>query len=135
MPRLSIWTIRAALLYFGIGFTFGGLMLFNKGESIDPSVWRLLPIHVEFVLIGWTMQLAMGVAFWILPRLRREERYGNTALAWVSFGLLNGGVLAIAVGEWFDHLALLILVGRGMELTAVLAFAIYIWPRIKAFGG
>jgi hypothetical protein len=135
MPRLSIWTIRAALLYFGIGFTFGGLMLFNKGEPIEPSLWRLLPIHVEFVLIGWTMQLAMGVAFWILPRLRREERYGNTALAWVAFGLLNGGILAIAVGEWFDHLTLLILVGRSMEFTAVLAFAVYIWRRVKAFGG
>ena len=135
MPRLSIWTIRAALMYFGIGFTFGGLMLFNKGKPIDPSLWRLLPIHVEFVLIGWTMQLAMGVAFWILPRLRREERYGNTALAWVAIGLLNGGVLAIAAGEWFDNLTQLTLVGRSMEFTAVLVFAFYIWPRVKSFGG
>lgn len=80
-------------------------------------------------------QLAMGVAFWIFPRLRREERHGNTVLAWVAFGLLNGGVLAIAVEEWFDHLTLLILVGRSMEFTSVLAFAIYIWPRVKTFGG
>jgi len=135
MPRLSIWTIRAALLYFGIGFTLGGLMLFNKGESLDPSVWRLLPIHIEFVLIGWTMQLAMGVAFWILPRLQREDRYGNSVLAWTAFALLNGGILMVTVGEWFDHLTLLTLVGRGMEFVGVISFAIYIWPRIKAFGG
>lgn len=135
MPRLSIWTIRAALLYFGIGFTFGGLMLFNKGEPVEPSLWRLLPIHVEFVLIGWTMQLAMGVAFWILPRLRRKERYGNITLAWSAFVLLNGGVCAVAAGAWFDSLAQLTLVGRSMELIAVLAFAVYIWPRVKTFGG
>ncbi len=135
MPRLSIWMIRAALLYFGIGFTFGGLMLFNKGESLDPSVWRLLPIHVEFVLIGWTMQLAMGVAFWILPRLQREDRYGNSGLAWSAFALLNGGIMMVAVGEWFDHLMPLTLVGRVMEFVGVISFAIYIWPRVKAFGG
>jgi heme/copper-type cytochrome/quinol oxidase subunit 1 len=135
MPRLSIWTIRAALIYFGIGFTFGGFMLFNKGKPIDPSLWRLLPIHVEFVLIGWTMQLTMGVAFWILPRLRREERYGNISLARIAFILLNGGICTVAAGEWFENLTRLILVGRGMEFAAVLAFAVYIWPRVKAFGG
>jgi hypothetical protein len=134
MPRLSIWSIRAALLYLGIGFTLGGLMLFNKGVPVVPSLWRLLPIHIEFVLIGWTVQLAMGVVFWILPRIQRTERYGNTKLAWIAFGLLNSGVMAVAAGEWFDGLARLTLVGRGTELIAVVAFAIYIWPRVKAFG-
>lgn len=135
MPRLSIWTIRAALIYLGVGFTLGGLMLFNKGVTLAPSLWRLWPVHVEFVLMGWTVQLAMGVAFWILPRLRREDRYGNTAPAWLAFTLLNGGVLAVAVGEWFDGLAPLVLVGRSAELMAVTGFAVYIWPRVKAFGG
>ena len=68
MPRLSVWIIRTALLYLGIGFTFGALMLFNKGVPFDPMLWRLLRPHIEFVLLGWTMQLAMGVAFWIMPR-------------------------------------------------------------------
>lgn len=135
MPRLSIWTIRAALLYLGIGFTFGGLMLFNKGERLDPSLWRLLPIHAEFLLIGWAMQLAMSMAFWILPRLRREDRYGNSGLAWAAFALLNGGVMMVAAGQWLDNLTRLILLGRGAELAAVISFAIYIWPRVKTFGG
>ncbi|MCL4238166.1 MAG: hypothetical protein KJ047_07940 [Anaerolineae bacterium] len=134
MPRLTLWTLRAALLYLGIGFTLGGLMLFNKGVALDPSLWRLWPIHIELTLIGWTMQLALSVAFWILPRLRRMERYGNSALAWIAFVLLNGGVLLVAAGEWFDELSRLVLVGRGVELVAVIAFAVYIWPRIKTFG-
>jgi heme/copper-type cytochrome/quinol oxidase subunit 1 len=135
MPRLSIWSIRAALIHLGIGFTLGGLMLFNKGVTLDPALWRLLPIHVEFVLLGWTVQLAMGVAFWILPRLQRTERYGNPTLAWIAFALLNSGVLTVAAGEWLDSPAWLILLGRSVELAAVAAFAIYIWPRVKPFGG
>lgn len=134
MPRLSIWLIRVALLYFGIGFSLGGLMLFNKGVALDSSLWRLWPIHLEFALMGWTVQLAMGVAFWILPRLQRTERYGNTALAWISFGLLNSGVILVAAGSWFSDLERLVLVGRSLELAAVVAFAVYIWPRVKPFG-
>jgi hypothetical protein len=68
MTRLSMWTVRTALLYLGVGFLLGALMLLQKGVPIDPSMLRLLPMHVEFVLLGWTLQLAMGVAFWILPR-------------------------------------------------------------------
>ena len=135
MPRLSVWAIRAALVYLGIGFTVGGLMLFNKGVALDSSLWRLWPLHIELMLVGWTMQLAMAMAFWILPRLQRLERYGNTSLAWLAFGLLNAGMLAVMAGEWFGTPARLSVAGRGVELAAVVAFAVYIWPRVKSFGG
>lgn len=134
MPRLSVWAIRAALVYLGIGFTVGGLMLFNKGVALDSSLWRLWPLHIELMLVGWTMQLAMAMAFWILPRLQRLERYGNTALAWLAFGLLNAGMLAVMAGEWFGTPAWLSVAGRGVELAAVVAFAAYIWPRVKPLG-
>jgi cbb3-type cytochrome oxidase subunit 1 len=134
MPRLSIWMVRAALLHLGIGFTLGGVLLWSKGVGIDPTVWRLWPVHVELTLIGWTLQLAMGVAFWILPRLQRTDRYGRTRLAWWSFGLLNAGVLLAALGLWRNLPAGVSLAGRALELLAVAAFAAYIWPRVKWFG-
>ena len=31
MPRLSVWFIRLSLIYLALGFTFGGLLLLNKG--------------------------------------------------------------------------------------------------------
>ena len=90
MPRLSVWFIRAALLYLIAGFTFGALMLANKGLSFSPLLWRLLPIHVEVLLMGWIAQLALGVAYWILPRFRQAR--GNTQAAWAAFILLNTGI-------------------------------------------
>jgi hypothetical protein len=134
MPRLSIWMVRAALLHLGVGFTVGGVLLFHKGIALDPAVWRLWPVHLELALVGWTVQLAMGVAFWILPRLQRTERYGRTGLAWLAFGLINLGVLLVAAGAWWDLGTWVSLVGRSAELLAVAAFAVYIWPRIKWFG-
>lgn len=137
MPRLSIWMVRSALLYLGVGFTFGGVMLFHKGIPIDPgfAVWRLWPLHIEFTLIGWTVQLVMGVAFWILPRWQRPHRFGNPAPAWVAFGLINAGVLLVAGAAWFSWPQGVTLAGRVLELAAVVAFARYIWPRVKPPGG
>ncbi len=133
MPRLSVWLIRAALIHLGLGFAFGALMLFNKGIPLQPALWRLLPLHIESVLIGWTLQLAMGVAFWILPRFRGTER-GNVTLAWLAFAVLNAGVLAVYAGNWIAGWRGLIAVGRTLELVAAGAFAAHAWPRVKAPG-
>lgn len=131
MPRLTVWMVRSSLLQLGIGFTVGMLMLFNKGVPFDSSIWRLLPIHIEMVLLGWTMQLAMGVAFWVLPRFSTTLRYGNERLGWLAYGLLNGGLIIFVAGAWFNG-TWLSLVGRALELLAVVFFALMIWPRVKA---
>jgi hypothetical protein len=134
MPRLSIWMIRAALIYLLIGFTFGGLLLFHKGIAITPILWSLLPAHIEFLLFGWTVQLVMGMAFWILPRFRRPPRRGNTASAWLAFGLLNLGVLTVGLGPLVIASPIPPFIGRLAELSAALAFAAHAWPRIKPAG-
>ena len=136
MPPLSVWMVRAALLHLGMGFTFGALMLFDKAVSFYPEVWRLWSIHVEVTLIGWIVQLAMGVAFWIMPRFARlPNKYGRrTEFAWAAFILLNAGVIAVSAGMWWPRLDTLTLVGRAAELASVALFVAHLWPRIKAPG-
>jgi cbb3-type cytochrome oxidase subunit 1 len=125
--------LRTALIYLGIGFTLGALLLSNKGIPYAPLLWRLLLPHVETVLFGWTIQLIMGVAFWILPRHTREPRYGNVNLVWGAYAFLNVGIIAAALGLW-TGVEPLALAGRVLELIAVMLFAIAIFPRVKAFG-
>jgi cbb3-type cytochrome oxidase subunit 1 len=134
MPRLSVWSIRTAMLYLAAGFLWGALMLLEKGVPIAGSLLRLLPMHVEFVLIGWTLQLAMGVAFWILPRFSQGPAHGDERLGWLAYGLLNVGVLAAGVGQWLGAPALIPLLGRIAELLAAISFALQAWPRVKPVG-
>ena len=134
MPRLTVWFLRTALIHLACGFTFGALILFHKGIPFDPAVWRLLPLHIEFVLIGWTTQLAMGVAFWVLPRLIHGRARGDERLIWLAYGALNGGVLAVALSQWMSAPEWGMLVGRGLELLAVVLFAAGVWPRVKPVG-
>jgi cbb3-type cytochrome oxidase subunit 1 len=134
VTRLSVWTVRVALLYLDVGFLIGALMLTQKGVPLDGSLLRLLPLHIDVLLFGWTLQLAMGIAFWILPRFSREPRYGNQTFGWLAFALINFGVWCAGVGQWLNAPLAIILLGRAAELLAVACFTLHAWPRVKAIG-
>jgi hypothetical protein len=134
MPRLTRYAIRAALFHLALGFTLGGLMLFNKGVTFAPWLWRLLPAHIEFLLIGWTAQLILGVGFWILPRFARSPVRGNETFAWLALGLLNLGVWLVGVGALLEASAVIPFLGRLAEAAAAVAFAAHAWPRVKPLG-
>lgn len=129
MPRLSAWFVRCALVYLTLGFTFGGLLLANKGIPLHPLIWRLLPAHIEFLLLGWTVQLAFGVAFWILPRWQTQR--GDVRPAWAALILLNLGVWVVVLTGWANWPAWVLATGRLLEAAAVTVFAWHAWPRVK----
>jgi len=131
MPRLSIWFIRTALVYFAAGITLGSLLLISKGTQKFPSLWFLLPAHFEIMLIGWTVQLIMGVAFWMFPRHTYVPKRGNEGLIWLSYGLLNAGLLLLIAAPGAAGLAL---TGQLAVSLAVVLFAGSIFRRTKAWG-
>lgn len=134
MTRLSVWTVRSALIYLGVGFLKGALMLTQKGVPLEGSLLRLLSLHIEVLLFGWTLQLGMGIAFWILPRVSREPRYGNQTYGWLAIALLNVGVIAAGVGQWLNAPIAIIMVGRAAGVLAAVFFALHAWPRVRAIG-
>jgi len=132
VPALTVYALRIALSYLGIGFTIGALMLGVRGVSASSEVLRLRPLHLELLLMGWTVQLAFGVAFWILPRRSGLGR-GNERLAWGSLLLLNLGVLIVGLGGVLSASAGVLIAGRSAELLAGLAFAAHAWPRARRY--
>lgn len=138
MPFLSSLFIRTALIYLAAGFGLGGILLASKAGFVGGFVWIFLPLHVEWLFLGWALQLAMGVAYWIVPRdenNRRPRRW----LAKLSFGLLNAGLLfsafrqADAAWSWgwlpFESNPL----SSGAILAGVACFVLHLWPRVHPF--
>lgn len=130
--------IRAALLWLALGYTAGGLLLANKGVPLLASLWALRDLHIHVLLVGWTAQIACGVAFWILPRLDARGSRGDERPVWACFALLNAGVLAAVARSLIWMLAhadivLLNVVAGVLYLAATLAFARNAWPRIVPF--
>ncbi len=132
MPRLSRRYIQMSFFNLIWGITFGGLLLYHKGVPLTPLIWRLLPLHIELMLVGWTVQFIMGIGFWIFPRFWRSRGNG-TPMRW-AFWLLNIGVWTVGLGGTFNFPAGILLAGRIFELSAGLAFVLYAWRRIKPPG-
>ena len=129
MPKLSRFFIRAALIYLVLGFTFGALILANKGIPFAPLVWALLPAHIEFVILGWLTQLELGVAFWILPRLGSVTPRGDERWSWAAFVLVNLGICVSALSPlasflWLGWLA------RALQISGFIVFVLGNWRRI-----
>jgi hypothetical protein len=136
MPRVSIWFVCASLIALLLGATLGAVILGAKGVGAVGGARILLPAHIELVVIGWMLQLTMGVAQWILPRFGASGPARGNRAAWIAFGALNVGVLCVVatatasggVGQavrWG---------GRMAEVAAVGAFIASVWSRVRASG-
>lgn len=139
MPRLSQLMIRTALIWLGVGYAVGGLVLGNKGVPLHPWLWTLRMAHVHMLLVGWMVQLACGVAFWIFPRLDAGGNRGNERLVWVCYGALNGGVILASLRDPLsafvagEHLRALPVAAGMLYVVAMAAFVAHAWPRIVPF--
>lgn len=133
MPTVSVWFIRCALVCLSMGFTIGAVILFNKAVPVIPSAWNFLSMHIELLLLGFILQLTMGVAFWIFPRLQTFTDRGDEKKAILAFVFLNIGIGICSVSPFFS-LSYLSLIGRFFQLTAVILFLTHLWPRVYPFG-
>ncbi len=131
MPRLSVWFVRASLVYLVAGFSLGAVMLSLKALARPGTMAALLPSHVDFLLVGWTVQLVMGVAFWILPRFEGGVSRGAVGWAWLAFVLINAGAVLAGVGGLTRAGDVARFAGRAAEAAAALAFGLHAWRRVK----
>lgn len=97
MPTVSRWFIRLSLLCLIAGMAMGSWMLVQqaRGEPGPGSPWPVL--HAHILLVGFLLQVVMGVAYWMFPRVA-GRRPGN-APAWAALVCLNAGLLLRVVAE------------------------------------
>lgn len=133
MPRLSAWMIRLSLLNMWLGFSIASQLLMFKGrpDLVDAAVWRLMFAHVDLLLVGWMLQLSLGTAYWILPRLPRtvsdRGRFGAALLSVIS---LNLGVWTVTAG-YYQTINTLIVGGFVLQCLAMVAFIFHALPRVR----
>ena len=138
MDRVSIVLVRAGLVWLVTGFVLGALML---SDALVPGDWRLwfAPTHGHILFVGWFLQFAVGVGYWLLPRKRSPERPEGyrEQTAFLAFGLLNAGLLLRVIVEplersgsasqWLD---IAMAISALLQLAAIIIIASQIWQRI-----
>lgn len=138
MDRLTAVMVRLSLGWLLSGFVVGGLMLVDRAV---PGAWRawLAPSHGHMLFVGWFLQFALGIAYWLLPRKRSSDRplgY-DERISWIGVGALNTGLMLRMLGEPLERtgrgnlVTLVALFGSAaLQLVAVLIFVSQIWPRM-----
>ena len=138
MDPLSSVMLRVALTWLLAGFVIGAAMLTDRAL---PGQWRLwmAPTHAHILFVGWFLQFAVGVAYWLLPRRRSTERplgYRERA-AYLAFVALNLGLVLRIIAEPAERAGLandvtLALLGASalLQVAATLVFVIQLWPRV-----
>ncbi|MEO8611498.1 MAG: hypothetical protein ABI690_26605 [Chloroflexota bacterium] len=135
MPRLSQYFVKSSLICLMLGFSIGGLILASKASPlISGLVWLWLPAHITILLDGWLVQLAIGVAYWILPRVAGSDR-GRRCWAWAAFFVLQAG-LGLAVLSllqmWWPFASQFFAPGVVFQALAMMLFVVHAWPRIRS---
>ena len=125
--------IKTALIYLVLGVVLGGFLLADKGVGLFNELWELRPLHIEWLLLGWMLQLALGGATWIMPR--PHDWVPHKILGWLSYALLNSGLLLSTLAHlthaWSSdgNVNWSFILAAIAEVSGVLCFGIYIWSR------
>lgn len=133
MPVPSRWMIRLSLIYLLLGIGMGAAMLIHIAYPLHPAIWQLLPVHIEVTIFGWIIQFTLGTAYWMLPRFLTSPQRGPRWAANALIIILNVGILLTLLDDISDTEMPVQLLGRCLELLAVIIFISLHWRRIVTY--
>lgn len=140
MPPLARLLVKTAFVYFVAGFLLLGLMAVDRWLDVSRWLKAVYTSQLHLLLVGWLSQLAIGVAYWMFPRLRKEQSAhprGPDGLTWAVYGCLNAGLLLRLAVEPFlllggpDWLKALLALAGVLQAAAAVLFAWLVWARIR----
>ena len=138
MDRLTRLMGKLSLVYLAFGFVLGAVLLAGEGAGAGwGAAWGNVHAHVLFV--GWFVQFAVGIAYWLLPRRKTAAQplgY-DERLALLACGLINVGLLLRVVIEPMFSLQVIQgpVVTLGLALSGILQagagliWAFQLWGR------
>ncbi len=137
MPTLSRLFLRTSLVYLAVGLITGVLFVAGPSFGLPISIPGAELIYVHLLTVGWITQLIFGVVYWMFPKYSAERPRGSETLAWMTYGLINAGLLLRVISEplavahprtgWGWLLALSAI----LQLLAGWAFIANTWARVK----
>ena len=98
MPPVAQSYIKAAFVYFVVAFLLGALMMLDRWLNFSRWLKVVYLSQLHLLVVGWITQLAIGVAYWMFPRLRKDQDprpRGSEALAYAVLIGLNAFFVAI----------------------------------------
>ena len=134
MPRLTRYFVKTSFVYLLLALIAGVLL------GASPMIGSLgFPglrvVYVHLLVVGWITLLIMGIAFWMLPKYSKEEPRRSFTLGWVSYGLMNAGLILRIIAEPFTGRSTLagwlLIISAVLQMLGGWAFVVNSWGRVK----
>ncbi len=133
---LSIWGaagrnyssrfIATAILWLLSTAIMGLLLALNRQYALfDASGWRLLKVHAHFGMIGWFLQLIMGIASVLVPMFLVSHDLKEKKLVF-AYRLVNAGLILLGLGWLLRWGTRLLPLYSGIIILGVLFFLGYL---------
>jgi hypothetical protein len=125
--------VRTSLLYLLAGLSLGGLLLANQGSGGALRLPPLGLVHGHLLFVGWLLQFAIGIAYWLLPRRRTPERPTaySPEVGFTGYALLNAGLLLRVVAEPFALPGVLLVISALLQVLGGAIFVAQLWGRAR----
>jgi hypothetical protein len=140
MRLITRTMIKTAMIYALAGTALSTLWLLELAWPIHPVLRLIQPTALHLIVMGWLTQLIFGIALWMFPPWSKERPRGPTALGWLCFGLLNGGLLLRLIAEPLNRsaaapvLAWLLVISGLLQVVAIMLFVELVWSRVRLKG-
>jgi cbb3-type cytochrome oxidase subunit 1 len=137
VPTLTRWFIKSSLVSLIVALVFSILLVGRAVVDLPEVVDYLRPVHLHLFMVGWVTQLIFGVAYWMFPKYSKEKPRRSEGLAWVTFALLNVGLLLRVLAEPLNALerdagwGWLLVFSAITQWLAGMAFVVNTWSRVK----
>ncbi len=139
MPAQTRWFIKTAFVYFILALMAGVALGVQAIRPFNPPVADLMPTYFHLLAAGWITMLIIGVVFWLFPKLTLQRPHGSEKLGWVSYILLNLGLILRVISEPTNAMennpasvwAILLTVAAGLQWLGGITFVINSWGRVK----
>lgn len=137
MPSLTRWYIKSGLIYLAAALLLAVVLALPDPIRLPSFVRAMNPAYFHLFLVGWVTQMIFGVIYWMFPIITRERPRGNETLGWVSYIMLNVGLIIRVVSEPLHStqpqagVGWLLVLSAVLQWLAILLFVLLAWPRVK----
>jgi len=135
--------LKTSLIYLLIGIMIGLLMFLSYQFKNLSWTYNLRVVHTHLILVGFVIQMIMGVALWMFPQkptkdISIEKRFTTEKEGMILYLIFNSGIILRSFFEPFSRLNLICfyiaLFGVILQIIAIIYFLILIYPRIRKLG-
>ncbi|MEO7361804.1 MAG: cbb3-type cytochrome c oxidase subunit I [Gemmatimonadaceae bacterium] len=132
--------IKTAIAFLMLGLVLGVRMLANRELNNRFATPFEMSAHTHALLVGFVMQMIMGVALWMFPRPAKDDTRYRPFLMELAYWVMTLSTVIRVAGElarnsvsdpWLRWL--IVMAGIGQAI-AVLLFFQNMWPRIRPVG-